>query len=161
MSRLKRSIPDMNKFKTWLRQGGANVLNTTNEYEAVRWKGAKTGVIYKSGKANGDYAYSAMGEYQQGIAYTGGPTKTSRMKKSKKRTVKQRIAERDGTKCWFCLKEMEVGEMTLEHLIPVVAGGSNHIANTVLAHSHCNNEAGTLPLIEKIDIRVKNLMKGK
>jgi hypothetical protein len=45
------------------------------------------------------------------------------------------------------------GLRRIEHLLPVTAGGPSHLANYALAHRSCNEEAGTLSLVEKLRLR--------
>lgn len=71
----------------------------------------------------------------------------------KKRGFRHRILLRDGRECFYCGYEMELDDITLEHLIPRSKGGKTSPENIVLAHSYCNNKAGTLCLDEKLALR--------
>lgn len=51
--------------------------------------------------------------------------------------------------CWEALGE----DVTVEHLVPVSQGGTNHIGNKVLAHAECNQKMGHLSVMEKIRMR--------
>lgn len=48
---------------------------------------------------------------------------------------------------------MEVGTRSAEHLLSRCHGGRSNMANMVLAHVTCNQEADNLPLVEKIKLR--------
>jgi hypothetical protein len=64
--------------------------------------------------------------------------------KNKTLTRKQRvvIAERDGWRCHLCKKIVNVTAMSIDHLIPRIAGGTNDPQNLALAHIHCNKIRG-------------------
>ena len=64
--------------------------------------------------------------------------------------------KRDGQLCFFCLKPVGV-DITVEHLIALVDSGPDHLSNKVLAHSVCNQKAGSLSVMEKIQVRESNL----
>lgn len=74
-------------------------------------------------------------------------------KAKRRRNLISRLRERDGDCCFFCLREMTVQQMTLEHLLAEHKGGVDNIANLVLAHKACNEDAGHASLLEKIKIR--------
>ena len=42
--------------------------------------------------------------------------------------------------CCFCLKTFLVTELTIEHIIPKIDGGTNRMINLALSCSSCNND---------------------
>src|SRR5262245_21028065 len=61
------------------------------------------------------------------------------------RRLAQRLAARDGgDRCHFCLELFAVGgvQPTIDHLVPLAAGGSNALTNLVLACPSCNGRKG-------------------
>ena len=46
--------------------------------------------------------------------------------------------------------------MTVEHFVPITAGGSSHMANLSLAHKECNAAASRLSVREKVEMAVRN-----
>jgi hypothetical protein len=149
------------QFRNWLAANGAEVLEPTNEWELVRFRtGTGTGVIY-SNKAGGTTfsgpADKAWNAFKSGGSWRATP-KTKRQQKSTPRI--QAIRERDGGCCFFCLKPVSVEEESEEHLVPVTAGGPNHISNLFLAHRLCNQRAGHLSAPEKIRMHVEAHMKA-
>ena len=54
----------------WLVQRDCTILATL-QYEDVRWKGRKTGVIYSSGKTSGQYASLARTAFKKGREWEG------------------------------------------------------------------------------------------
>ncbi len=54
----------------------------------------------------------------------------------------QEIYERDGGRCQLCKKPVERSEMTLDHIVPLSAGGGFTRMNLRLAHRICNSIRG-------------------
>lgn len=52
------------------------------------------------------------------------------------------IFERDGWRCGICHRKVKRSEATIDHIIPVKAGGSNGPENLQTAHSRCNSRKG-------------------
>jgi len=139
-------------FKSWLAQNGAEILPKTNEYEAVRFKGKETGVLYNSGRFSGDYARAAWDAFTKGKKWDGFPISTGR--KATYKAEKKKILLRDGCACFYCA-ELMGEDITLEHLVPLTAGGQNNLSNMVLAHEDCNNKMGFKHISEKVAYAVK------
>jgi len=141
---------NIEKFSNWLINHGCEIEPLTNSYESIRWKGREIGVIYTSGKFSGPYASDAYYKFTQNKKWEGGPLKVGR-----KTYVKQkiRLLERDGTKCFLC--NQELGEdITVDHLIPLVAKGTNELSNMVLMHAQCNFDCGAKTVVEKVRMSV-------
>lgn len=146
---VEKSIP---KIIAWLQAQGAEILPNTSSHEALRFKGSEVGVIYKSGKTSGTYAIHMLVAFSNGTKWDGAPVSTGRESSYKK--YKALLLKRDGTKCCFC--DTELGEdITLEHWIPLTAGGLNILSNMALAHGSCNQSQGFKPLNEKIAFAIK------
>ena len=65
---------------------------------------------------------------------------------------RQAIYERDGWVCGICLKPVSPGcrwpspdSPSLDHIVPLAAGGSHEPANVQLAHLRCNEQKGDRP----------------
>jgi len=70
-----------------------------------------------------------------------------------KRAIKAELIIRDGLSCFYCGQALG-DDITIEHLKPTSKGGDKTSrSNLVLAHSRCNNIAGTYSLIDKIKLR--------
>lgn len=141
------------KFKKWLIQRGAEILPNSTEYELLRFKGKEIGVVYKSGKTSNDYTKKAIIAFNNNKRWDGKPYKVGRKKTYKKEKIA--IQKRDGSNCFYCNKPLE-NDITLEHLISLVQGGKNTLGNMVLAHQECNNDAGNLTVVQKVNIAIKN-----
>jgi hypothetical protein len=146
------------KFKSWLLKEGGTILPNTNEYELIRFKGTEIGVIYKSEKVSGKFAKDTLHCFNNGKPWIGRPDGTKRKRNYIKR--KRYLLTRDGDRCFYCNKPLG-DDCTIEHLIPLNRGGDNKIENTVLAHSLCNLEVGSMLLNEKIEIAIKKRYNEK
>ena len=143
---------DLEKFKKWLQQNGAEILPATNQYEIIRFKGKETGVIYSSGKTSNSYANQAVICFLNGKKWDGFPISTGR--KTTYNKFKIPLIKRDGTACFYCGELLE-NDITVEHLIPLTSGGKNILSNMVLAHRECNNKQGHRSLVEKVCSAIK------
>lgn len=54
----------------------------------------------------------------------------------------QEIAERDGWKCAICGGKVTRRNWSLDHIVPLSAGGAHSYANCALAHRVCNSRRG-------------------
>jgi 5-methylcytosine-specific restriction endonuclease McrA len=64
--------------------------------------------------------------------------KTMNNKKAKKR----KLNEIFGSQCFWCGKELEENEQTIDHLMPQSRGGSNSLENLRISCFPCNNSRG-------------------
>jgi hypothetical protein len=149
MSFSPRRLPN---FKHYLRSCGAVVLSTTNPYEVVRFKAnGITSIIYQGKKG-----YTFTGESKDAWQkFIGGATFVVDTKKSRRKKLQvdvRTLLDRDGDSCFYCQFPL-VDDITVEHLVPLLNGGSNQLSNMVLAHKQCNNKAGHLSVMEKIKLR--------
>jgi len=145
---------DLDKFEKWLKYRGAEIIPPSNEYEVLRFKGREVGIIYKSGKTGNNYTVHAIECFKNNKKWWGKPKQVGR--KSNYQKEKKLLLERDGRKCFYCGKIMQLKDITLEHLIPLSSGGRNMLSNMVLAHEKCNSDVGNLPLNQKVEIAIKN-----
>lgn len=145
-------------FENWLQQNGAEILPPTNEYEAVRFVGKETGVMYKSGKFSNKYAYEAYNCYKTGKKWDGKPYQTGRQKTYLRE--KKELQKRDGLNCFYCCEPLN-DDITLEHLIPISAGGKNILSNMVLAHEKCNQMMGCKTIHEKVNFAIEERVKKR
>ena len=138
------------EFKAWIKLHGGEVQPSNSEWEVVRWflGHGRVSILYKNKKGQ----QSGYNDAEKHIeAFLDGRTLHKRPKNipSKvKRTVRQALAERDGLECWFC--RCTESELTLEHLLARSNGGSNDLANLVMACEPCNKEIGNMPIVDKI-----------
>lgn len=144
---------NVDKFKAWLTSNGHQVLAPTNELEVVRFRnGNGTGIIYrtKGGLLNlQKQADIALHRYREGLPWPA-PEKA---KRKKPKVVMRTLIERDGPECFYCGDDLDLDQMTKEHMLPVACGGNNHIANLVIACAPCNLEASHLSVAEKVLLR--------
>ena len=63
--------------------------------------------------------------------------------------TRQRILKRDAWRCYLCSRPIDPGRPypddlsgTVDHVVPVAAGGTDRVANLRAAHWQCNKEKG-------------------
>lgn len=149
----KLTEDELQRFTNYLTGEGGIILPPTNEYEALRFRGDQVGVLYKSGKAANPYTRQAINDWKGNKKWTGRPISTGRLTTYTKQ--KRYIFKRDGSKCFYCHKELGQ-DITLEHLEDLKRGGRNVLSNMVLAHDKCNGAADKLDLVQKIKLAIKN-----
>lgn len=145
-------------IEEFLEQGGATVLPITNPWEVVRFRTPRgTHVVYTNKQGNKTYSDEhAKDAYRTWI--DGKPwVAKEKINRRSVRYLISAIRKRDGDECFFCCSGFTAeGSETIEHLLAITSGGSNCIANLVLAHETCNKDAGSLSVMEKIRIRENN-----
>lgn len=145
---------DVAKFKKWLIDRGAEILACTNEWELIRFKAnGNLGIVYQN---RTQYVSKVTGEAQKAIhCYTHKePYTCSEVgKRVRRHIVIKTLLERDGTDCFYCGKEMEDREETVEHIFSIGQGGRNHINNLALSHYSCNLLAANKCVVDKIKLR--------
>lgn len=144
----------IDKFITFLRESGAEILELTNEYEVIRFRTINgVSIVYKDKRGYFTYtgeSQEAMEKFQKKSIWA------IRGRKEKQYAdVKKKLIKRDGTLCFFCGMDMVKKEITIEHLLPISDGGNNNIKNLCLACENCNKEVGNMAIVEKIYYREK------
>lgn len=156
------------KLKRQLVERGAEILEPTNQWEALRFRCVfGVGIIYqnKAGRKNfNEAAQKAADHLEAGTPGTlaAVPVAPRRKPKASARTRElTAIIKRDGGDCFFCGGRLPplgdlceaVDAATVEHLVPRAHGGPDHLSNKFAAHMRCNREAGHLSAPEKIAMR--------
>lgn len=149
-TQLEKKLP---QFKDWLTARGAQVLVPTNAYEVLRFRaGNAVAIVYAKGTGALTYdgvARAALDAFVSQGNWTAGV----KVKRSKKTTSEVgALLYRDGSNCFLCCLPLG-DDITVEHLVPVIHGGPNHIANKALAHLACNQRMGHLSVMEKVALR--------
>lgn len=151
LHKLKNRLPAIH---TWLTAAGAECLSPTNPWEVLRFRAAgATHVVYFNKKdqvSMTDATREILNAFFQGTHWSAGVA-VARRKRGVDETT---LRARDGDGCFLC-GEVLGDDATIEHLVPVVHGGPNHISNKVLAHQACNQRLGHLSLPEKLALRDK------
>jgi len=145
-------------FTDWLRAAGADILATTNEHEVLRWRcSLGAGVIYEGRRglsANGPMAVDAVECFVGQRRWSG---KAPTAKRRNQASPREQLKKRDGTRCFYC-ERADCLPLTVEHLIPVSAGGPDTLGNKVLAGKRCNEALGHMTLVEKL--RRRDALRG-
>lgn len=140
------------KFKTFLKESGAEILDVTNPYEMVRFRTVNgVSVVYKG---------------RRGISFTGesaeayGRFQSKNIWQIKRRSekeferIKTEILERDGDLCFYCASVTVDGDnRSVEHILSISHGGNNNTANLVFACKGCNEAVGSMSVVEKVKYR--------
>lgn len=147
----------MKSFQGFLAARGSQILLPTNEYEVLRFTGPDgcTCILYRNKAGYLRWNGRVIDAYE--AFKTGGKwsatVKIFRTKNGKKKlAIKQSIKDRDGGGCFYCTKELPLDQMTIEHFVPVNAGGPDHISNMALSCCGCNREAGHMPVVKKMHL---------
>ncbi len=146
------------KFISWLGRQGAEVLTPTNPYEALRFRArGSVHIVYEGrrGLTVPEFVRQCWEAFDRNGHMDMGIAKQARTPAAKLRAA---VMQRDGRACFFCTKDMENDDITLEHLVAIGKGGPDHLDNCVLAHEACNRKADNLPLIDKIKMREKAML---
>jgi 5-methylcytosine-specific restriction endonuclease McrA len=73
----------------------------------------------------------------------------SKIGSKEKRRRYRSLLDRDGDNCFWCFERFsDENPYTLEHMTPIVRGGSNSLENLVLACFWCNGKRSDMPAIE-------------
>ncbi|WP_299074766.1 HNH endonuclease [uncultured Paraglaciecola sp.] len=148
---------DAKKLLAFLEANGAAILETTNPYEQARFKTVNgVCVIYKNSKGawsfSNDHARDAFFAFRDGKKWSG----TKRHQRVMRKKIEDSLIERDGKICCYCGGDFsEAHPPTLEHFLSISHGGNNHFSNLALCHEECNLKAGDLPVIEKMNLKLK------
>ena len=144
------------RFKAFLSERGAEVMAPTNPYEVLRFRAnGAVAVVYRNANGllniQGDVFTAAWKAFRENAAWRGA-------NRTKRRTERlpaiKALRARDGNDCFYCGEPVADADASVEHLVPVTAGGPDHIANMALAHKlPCNLAAGHLSVMEKIALR--------
>lgn len=145
---------NISKFRTYVKESGASILENTNEWELLRFSSKNgVGIVYtnKHGQMTlSGAADLALSFYLRGKKWNAGLKYYAYQRPE---TV-EKLLERDGSMCFYCSNPL--GEdITVEHILSVVHGGCSNAANLCLTHAECNRRAGSLTVVDKIKLFFK------
>jgi 5-methylcytosine-specific restriction endonuclease McrA len=161
------------EFRDWLARRSAIMLPPSNQWEIFRaetrlgvlvgYKNRKGKVSFNSGNATAIWSDFENDKQPPSLAPQVGQREDHSAKKKKKQI--RAIMVRDGENCFFCNallkrpfskdeadKRIRV-PATIEHFIPISKGGPNNLHNYVCACNTCNNEVGSMSVLEKVRFR--------
>lgn len=124
------NMNQLDNFKNWLIAKGAEILRVTSEYEILRFKTNRPGVSiiyfnkYKVCTLTGE-SEVAWTAFCSNISWTAGNTNVKR-RKCKSSVLYQTLKERDGDVCFYCGLALNRDFISIEHLLSINHGGSNH-----------------------------------
>jgi len=145
------------KFKKFLQNCGGQILAETNDYEVLRVQ-TDTGVLIlyknKSGALNWPPRLrSAYAAYKSGGKVEWRAARKSSVKRKRNPVIIQTLWKRDGKQCWYCGCGLTHSNTTLEHLLNICHGGSNHLSNMTVACAQCNQQARNMCITDKVKLR--------
>lgn len=142
------------KFKNWLGNHGAVVLDPTNEWEVVRFRTVGgVSVVYTNKRGDLTFTGESSAAY---TAFTANkPWKAINRKRQSLKARKARIATRDGKGCFSCLARLSLEELTIEHLLSFAHGGTDNINNLALFCQPCNTAVGNMSVSKKIEFIIQ------
>lgn len=145
---------NVKRFESWLASQGAEMIPVTSEHELIRFRCKKgIGVVYTGKRGisvSGALVTEAVKAWAHALAWDGKPDATNRKKKSGR---KDSIIKRDGHLCFYCQKEFQPDELTIEHIVALSCKGPDRLENCVLACEPCNLLAGNKSAIDKVRLR--------
>lgn len=145
------------RFKAWVAERGGEVLIPTNEYEVVRFRAErKTSIIYSSRSGNFTYtgdARKAWDAFEANESFRFVQRAKADVRHQNRNVVIRTLVERDGNLCFYCGASFDEERPTKEHLIPITAGGPDHLGNIFLSCLPCNRDVGHKSAPEKIRYR--------
>lgn len=156
---LKDIQPRLDKFKQFLSERGAELLEPAATDELLRFRTMDSLSIIFFNPKNGIIAFYAQAEeawlaFRHGTSWRARPN-LSRAGNNQTKTLRKR----DGDNCFFCCEYVNTVEESEEHLVSRTHGGPNHISNKFLAHARCNVAAGHLSATQKIKIHTEAKLK--
>ena len=155
---MKNQTKIFRDISLYLEAIGANQIETSKStYEVARFiVDDETCVIY-----SGKKGLSGNNKHSKNIIEAFYAKRMINIQSEKRITLKQKfyqkLLERDGDRCFYSGKKMDVDSSSIEHLIPLSKGGKNNLDNLVLCLKEENEKMANLPLVEKIKYKIKNL----
>ena len=150
---------DMDEFAAYLQSQDAQIL-PPKSYEVLRYHHQKYGTAIVHHNKDGrirfsDVAWEHYKRFRSNVPLAN-PIRTPRLLGHDKAQAVANLMHRDGPVCFYC--GLFLGDdVTIEHILSSIDGGNNTSANCVLAHKRCNEAAGSLPVIYKVELRERIL----
>lgn len=148
-------------FCAFLTARGASLLaRTINQWELMRFETSRgIGIVYVNGQGKITLTDEAVGAWKafnnQGASWTAGEGRKRKNMSPKVRS----LIQRDGINCFYCGQPTTEENRNVEHLLSVAHGGNGNLNNLVLTHPLCNQDAGTLSVMEKVQLRERALQQ--
>lgn len=143
---------NVEKFKTWLGNCGAEVLAPTNPYELVRFRTENGVSVVYTGKRG--TTFTGESEQAYNLFKQGKKWRVISRKRQQLTHLKARIASRDGKECFYCgVRFKNLDRYTVEHLLNFSHGGTENINNLALACQPDNLAVGNMSIVEKVKYR--------
>lgn len=145
------------RFKDWLTGHGAEMLQPVSAYELVRFttpegigcviRNANDGIRPNHWQGGAASAFIAWRRHDNDWRVV---PKTDKLDRENKSLIVDQLIARDGLACCYCHESLKNQAITIEHFVPRVCEGPNHLANLGLACEECNKLAGHKAVVEKL-----------
>jgi 5-methylcytosine-specific restriction endonuclease McrA len=145
------------RFKDWLTGHGAEMLQPVTRYELVRFTTPEgigcvlrnvNDVIspnhWQGGSASAFIAWRRHDNEWRVVP------KTEKLDRENRALITDQLIARDGFACCYCHESLKHQAVTIEHFVPRVCEGPNHLANLGLACVPCNEAVGHKTVVEKM-----------
>lgn len=143
-------MTEINKFKKYVSERGAIILDPTSEWEVLRFRTQNgVSVVYKN--KNGRLTYTGE-SIDAWAAFTSNKFswRAVDVKRKNLKDKKIKLANRDGKRCFYHGEKMDFDQLTIEHLLNKSHGGNDHESNLCLSCADCNTIVGNWPLTKKM-----------
>lgn len=150
----------LGRFTKYIELRGAVVGKSNNPYEIIRFTTYDDlNIIYKNKHGyltfSGDQAETAFNMWLNNKNWH--PVNRKRQQLTAR---KNKLAQRDGFKCFWCDEPYEkLSMLTVEHVLSFRHQGTDNINNLTLACKDCQKLLGSKSIADKIKIRDENLRK--
>lgn len=147
-------------FQAWLLERGSAIYAPTNEYELARFLTPEgIGIVYRNAGGNisawQNGAHAAVRGFVEKSPWRAVKATKRRPGYDARTRDYEALVQRDGAHCFYCQMPLLYEFATIEHMIPVTAGGTNHLSNKTLACHQHNTEAGHLSVREKLEMAMR------
>lgn len=145
---------ELDAFRIWLGARNAVLLMPMSEWEVLRYQAHnKIKILYrsKSGLTWTTAIAKDWRAFREGKDWNAANTKPQRQNID----LIPPLYKRDGDKCFYCSRRVNVREAIQELLVTREFGGVEHMSNLALAHVGCSNTAVGLPVVKKVELRDK------
>ncbi len=148
-------LSEVTRLSKYVTDCGGEVLPGTNEYELLRFRTAiGTGIVYTNARKSritltgeAERCYDAMKSGKP--ARLGGKRKVRHVSDQRLESAGQA----QGWRCIYCDLIVKAEDCTAEHFLSMQHGGTNHVANIVMACGHCNAIANNKSVFDKLRMR--------
>lgn len=141
------------EFREFLSVRGSEVIESQNQYEALRFSGPTGWCIIFWDEAH--FITYCNAAAQAALKAFDGSEPWRACKATKRKILSDNkwrtLVKRDGECCIYCDDPgSDENPLTKDHIVPATCQGPNHLANLAIACLRCNRAVGVMSAAEKI-----------